>query len=341
MSQEQNDDQKNDKENGRVAIPRSLDPGWATVLAAGVALIGTLAVLIFGRSGPDSPSPTATIEPTSAVSQVIASDTPAATKTEPPPTPPPATPPEVPQTSTLEATDTPTPTETVEPDPVPSITLLDGLSPAQKESILGIWDGVKETAFSASLIMRDTFDVNDYDWDEWSEIGMQGVSCDVSVRDSGFRTVVQTTIDSGPGHYCLSFAPRGVGTNFVLSFDATLAHDRNAEILFYYRYIDDLNFYYIILNPQTQMLTVGVLRNGVNVPFLERYTPEINKTGTNAITFLGLDKGHNLYINDDFIVSITYPVDTLAGNVMLGLKLNESNETEELIIDNLELRGDL
>lgn len=340
MSQEQKDDHKNEKENGKVAIPRSLDPGWATVLAAGLALIGTLGAVILGRSAIGSPSPTATLEPTSAVSQAKASDTPAPAATEALPTLPPATPTLIPPTPTPEATPTASSTVTVEPKPVATISLLENLSPAEVESVEFVWRAARDLASKLPLIIRDSFDVNDYDWPEWEEIGTKGVACEVAVRDSGFSSSVQTTTNSGPGH-CLSYAPRGVGANFILTFDATLTHNRNAKILYYYRYIDDSNFCYLLLNPQTQLLTVGIVEDGINTPFFERYTPKINKTGANKITTLMLGNAQTILINDDAIGTITYLSDIVSGNVMLGLELHEADETEELVIDNFEIRGDL
>jgi hypothetical protein len=188
------------------------------------------------------------------------------------------------------------------------------------------------------LIIRDGFDTNDYGWQEFQETFNQGIQCGASLVDSRYSIVIQSTSTSG-GAWCAPYSPRSAN-NFYLSFEAQLVNSRNADILLYYRWTDDYNFLYLVLNPQTQTMTLGGFFNGQeNFYVRSQYIPAIHKDQANKITLLTLDTGQGIYINDHLEVLLMDENSLREGQTRIGLRLNEANEIEELQIDNFELRG--
>jgi hypothetical protein len=119
-----------------------------------------------------------------------------------------------------------------------------------------------------------------------------------------------------------------------------LSQGRIAELLFYFRYSDENNFYYLLLPPQTQTITLGVVQNGIDSPILQDlYVPTIHKNEANRITLLTLGDAQALSINDSGVALLSNAPGFGTGQMRLGLQLNEADQVEELLVDNFELCG--
>jgi len=136
-------------------------------------------------------------------------------------------------------------------------------------------------------------------------------------------------------------APRETG-DFYLTFDAELEQNQRADIMVYYRYVDDKNFYYLMLNPSTQLMTLGVEQHGEYMTILDRaFVPEIRQSGPNHLGIIVLGDAHVIYVNDTLYAHVTHETDLDKGRIRLGLQVYGAEQKEVLTIDNLELRGDL
>jgi hypothetical protein len=317
-----------EKPKGKSGFPRKLDPGWATFLAALLALIGTIVVVLFSRADRPAPLPTPTQE-------ITQNSQPATMTIEPSSTPAPTNPPP--------ATDTPAPSLTPAASPTqiviqPTVQFFDQLSPSESAAIQPVFETLMKAAGSLPLIIRDGFDTYDYGWDEFKDTFEQGVQCEVALREGQYHITLTSTDTSG-GAWCLADAPRSAN-DFYLSFEAGLSQQRIADVLFYYRFHDENNFYYLILSPQTQTITLGIRQNGLNSPIIDHlYVPAIRKNEANRITLLTLGDAQALSINDNGVALLSNAPGLGTGQIRLGLQLNEADQFEELLLDNFELRG--
>jgi len=316
-----------EKPQQKTKFPRSLDPGWATFLAALLALIGTIIIVLYPRVNQPAPASTPTPIGTQSSQPGTPTITPTYTPTQPP---------------TMTAT--PAPSLTPESSPTerviqPTTQLFGGLSASESAAIQPVFETLMQAAKTLPLVIRDGFDTHDYGWDEFKDTFEKGIQCELALRDSQYHVIVTSTTTSG-GAWCLSDIPRSAN-DFYLAFDANLSHQRIAEVLFYYRYRDENNFYYLILTPQTQTITLGVRQNGKDSLILQNlYIPAILKDEPNRITMLTLGDTQALSINDSGVALLSNAPAFETGQIRLGLRLNEADQIEELQVDNFELRGE-
>jgi len=242
-----------------------------------------------------------------------------------------------------QATSTPsladkTPISTVMPTNQPTIQIVNALPPAQDQAVQFAASSILQVAKQLPLIVRDNFDTNDYGWSESQDIVEQGVECNKSLKESKYSIFLKST--SQVGAWCIPFIPRKVN-NFYLSVDTQLVQSPNTDILLYYRYIDENNFNYLIMNPQTQTMSLGLRQAGKDNLYVQStYIPSILKDKTNKLTLLVLTGSQTIYINDHLEILISNENILNQGQLRLGIRLNEANQTQEFLIDNYELRGD-
>jgi len=242
-----------------------------------------------------------------------------------------------------QATSTPslvdeTPTSTVISAIQPTIQIVNGLSPAQDQALQLAASSILQVAKQLPLIVRDNFDANDYGWSESQEIFEQGIECNKSLKESKYSIFLKST--SQVGAYCIPFIPKKVN-NFYLSLDTQLVQSTNTDILLYYRYIDESNFNYLIMNPQTQTISLGVRQAGRDNLYVQSvYLSSILKDKANKLTLLVLTGSQTIYINDQLEILVSNENILNEGQLRLGIRLNEANQTQEFLIDNYELRGD-
>ncbi len=322
----------------KVSFPRAIDPGWASVITALIALVGTLGVVLLSNGGQQANNPPPSTMAAEAAGAPSATPTGEPTATTPAsPTPAPSATPTLAPTERPSETPAPPATATAEPAPQPTVHLLSVLPPAQLEAFQSAAAGVLTAAETLSLIMRDGFDSRDYAWPEFDETFAGGIQCRAAITDSLFGLRVQTTATSGPG-WCAPFVPR-TAHHFYLSLETQLLHDRNSDILLYYGWTDDYNFSYVMLQPQTQRLWLGVWEDGAESNHIAgTYIPAIDKTETNKLSLIVMGDQQVLYINDRLIAMIANTV-SVEGSLRLGVRLNEADEAEELQIDEFVLRG--
>lgn len=335
--EDQSEKELDGKKEKRFGLPHRIDPGWATVLASTLALIGTLAALII-RNQPVQPS-----APTDTPAQVVAlpgsaTPEPIPTATDPPPTPT-SPPPTLAPESTPDPTATTAPTPAAGAEALPTVVTLEGLSPSEAELAQESAASILRLGRTMPLIIRDPFDVNDYDWPEFTDTFAEGLECEAAISDQVYRITVQSAETVGPAA-CMTVAPR-LASNFYLTFDIDLSQEHNGDILVYFRFVDEKNFYYLIIHPQTQMLTLGVRQDGVDSTAIEKFLPEIHKTDSNKITMIMVGDLGTLFFNDNLFSTFYHESQMDKGLIQLGLRLNEAGAVEELVIDNFELRGDL
>jgi hypothetical protein len=304
----------------KISVPKTLDPGWATVLAGIIALLGTIAILIFSRINEQGTNP--------GITEVVAKEL----HTE---------------TPTLEITVEPSSTQEPEPTAIlsptlvlnePVVQILSGLTTVQQQALQATVDGLLGLAQLLPLVVRDGFDTNDYAWPEFRETYEKGVQCDVAINEGKYNILVVSTETSG-GAWCMT-SNHKISSDFYLSVDTQLTQNRNTDILLNYRYQDENNYYFLILNQQTQKLTIGILENG-EVSYLVQsvFFSSINKSDMNNLKLLALGGSHALFINEALALLISNEDRFKSGFIAVGVRLNEADQDEGLVIDNYELRG--
>lgn len=323
--------------------PKSIDPGVATVVAALLALVGVivtalvgLAPMLFGEkpaSPAALPAETATVEPSpTTISTATVDLEQAATPSVAPPEP----------TLTMAITDvaftaTPAPTATALMTPSPMPQVVSALPPSQAEVVKRSSGAILDISQALPLLVRDSFDTNDYAWLEASETYQGGIACDFSIADGTYKMLIQT----GDGAaWCASPLKRETA-NFALSSDLQLDNALNAEIYVNYRISPDAQSHYTVsFNPLTQSFAVFVVEAGEYQQIIPAtYAEEIQKEGANSIALVVIGPIHTLYFGETLVAVFTD--DRLTeGNVGFTVQLLEPNAEETLIVDNFELRGD-
>lgn len=231
-----------------------------------------------------------------------------------------------------------TATTTLLPASQPTVQMVSGLSPSQDQAVQIAASGILQVAKQLPLIVRDGFDTNDYAWSEAQNIVEQGVECNTALKESKYSIFLKST--SQVGAWCIPYIPKKVN-NFFLSVEMQLDQNRNTDILFYYGYKDDNNFCYLIMNPQMQTLSLGIRQQGIDKLLVQSaFIPSILKEDTNKLTILVLAGSHTVYVNDHLEILVSNESTYSQGQLRLGIRLNEANQTQELLIDNFELRGD-
>jgi len=284
-------------------LPSSIDPGWATVIAASLALIGVI-LTVWLQKKPASP---------------------------------PATPlPAITETAIQASSATATPTQVTVGAATPMPQIVSVLPAAQKVIVQNASQSLLDASQGLPLIVSDDFDNNDYSWPIFDEIYTGGIECNTVLEDSAFHINIHSA--DGPA-YCIAGLTK-VAVDFTVSADTQIVNQRNADVYLYYRVSEDgLQFYYVQFNPQTQMFSVGINEEGVSKTIIGlTFIEEINKTGTNKITVLAVGSSHAVYLNDK-LIAIFVDDRLTEGQLRLVVQINEANQDETLWVDHFELRG--
>ncbi len=288
-------------------LPSSIDPGWATLIAAILTVIGGV-IFIWLQRGPASPpnTPVPSIAP--AITEILT------------------------QTSSVVVASTDVPGSAATPLPQ----LVSALPAAQKAIVQKASETLLQAAQALPLIVSDDFENNDYSWPESNQVYTGGIECNTAIEDSAYHISVHSV--DGPA-YCYAGLMK-VAKDFIISADTQLVDQRIADIYLYYRLSEDgQQYYFIDFNPQTQTFSVGYYDHGQSNPIIgSTYMEEINTTGTNKLTLLAVGNSHAVYLNDKLVALFTD--DRLTqGQFRFAMQLQEANQDETLLIDHYDLRG--
>ena len=303
--------------------PGRLDPGWATLVAASLALVGTLATVFYSGSD-DDPEAKAVVDSTASATEVAVTS-PATTSTS-----------TVPPTTSTSTTSTST-TSTSAPRVAPTVNLLSSLPADQRETINAANASLTAAANLLPLIVHDEFVNNDYGWPQGEQTYNGGFQCSWSIGPGSYDMAVHSV--NGPA-YCLAGLSK-VASDFVLSVDVHLRDEKNSDIGLLFRYIDDHNYYEVVYTPQTQMMSLSFVGPDGKSPILHpAFVAEINPSGSNKITLLALGNSMLVSVNGALVVAISNETRiTTPGKIVIREQLNEPNADEVISMTRFDLRG--
>jgi hypothetical protein len=306
--------------------PVRLDPGWATLVAAALALVGTLATVFYRGSG-DAPAAKAVVESTAGATESSAATTSTSTTST-----------STTSTSTTSTSTTSTSTtSTSAPPAAPTVNVVSGLPADQRESVNAIMTPLIAAANKLPLIVHDEFANNDYGWPQGKETYNGGIQCSWTIGQGAYDMAVHSV--NGPA-FCRSGLSK-VTSDFVLSVDVHLRDERNSDIGLLFRFIDEHNYYEVVYTPQTQLMSVSFVGPDGKSPILQpTYVAEINPLGSNQMTLLALGDTILVSVNGTLVVTISNETRiTSPGNIVIREFLNEPNADEVISLTRFELRG--
>jgi hypothetical protein len=283
-----------------------MDPGWAAIIAALIAIAGSVLAIYLQRA-PAGPAGADGGSGAGAGGQTSSTSSGSATSTTGSPT-------------------------------APTVSLVSQLPESQRQIVRTAAQSLVDGAKGLPLSMKDPFDGNDYAWPLGDSTYAGGVTCSLSLAD-GHYVMSMRSVD-GPA-FCRSGPPRSI-QNFVLSLDLSLSSGRNADLFVYYRSDPTAeNYYYLSLSPQTQTLAVGAVVAGAVSPVVPAtFVPEIKVTGVNTPSVIVLGTSQAVFVNGQLVALITDESRLPgAGQILLVMRLNEAHAQEQLTVDNLDLRG--
>ena len=284
-----------------------MDPGWAAIIAAVIAIAGSVLVIYLQR---------APAGPAGAGGGSGGGN----------------------QTSSTSSTSSGSSTSSTGSPTAPTVSLVSQLPESQRQIVRTAAQSLVDGAKGLPLSMKDSFDGNDYAWPLGDTTYAGGVTCSLSLADGQYH-MSMTSVD-GPA-FCQSGPPRSI-QSFILSLDMSLSSGRNADLFLYYRSDATVqNYYYVSVSPQTQTLALGAVVAGVASPIVPAtFVPEIKVTGINTPSVIVLGTSQAVFVNGQLVALITdesrLPA---AGQILLVMRLNEAHAEEQLIVDNLDLRG--
>lgn len=307
----------------KLKLPATIDTGWATVIAAFFALLAVILPLWLNRGAPGS-TPSAP----SAVAAITATTQPSAT------VPAPSVAPNMTPTTQAEPPATVTAVASTAATAIPQVVSL--LPKEQQAIVQKASEALLQAGQGLTLIVKDDFENNDYNWFTGDNIFTGGIECNNTIKDSTFQVTIHSA--NGPA-YCTTGFPK-VAKDFIFTSEQQLINNRNADIYLYYRFSDDgKSYYYTVYNPQTQLLSVGLTKNGQAFPIINPlYIADINKNALNKLTLLVLGSSHAVYINDK-LVAMFNDNQLAQGQFRFTLQLHEANQDETLLVDHIEIRG--
>ncbi len=195
-------------------------------------------------------------------------------------------------------------------------------------------DGVK----ALPLVIKDSFDTNDYAWPVGDETYQQGVKCSRRLGDGVYRMTVTSTEG---GAYCLAGTQKSA-QSFVISLQTAVDGGHNCDVFLQYRVSTDSTSYYALsLSPQTQSVSISASTAGqASVVVPATFSADVHKDGKNKVTLIVLGDTQSVYLNDQLTLLVTGETRVAApGRLQLLLRLNEANLSETLTVDDVEMRG--
>lgn len=284
-----------------------LDPGWATVIAAVIAITGTVLTLLFQAAGGSNPQlpPQTTPQSSQPSPSQSASDAAGATASGP------ATP-------------------TGEPTAQPTFTVVSTLAPNLRGQVISAGESLRSLSTALPLLVRDEFDNNDYLWALGTTDYADGVSCTTTMTSGHLH--ISVVSGRGPA-YCYNGVERSV-ESFTLVTELGIPAQRNADVGVLFGAGDEERL--VVINPQSQTLAVY---QGASVLVAPTFVDDINPNGPNRIQLVVVESSLVVFIGDSLALLGSNVPPSEPGPARLYIKLNEGNQQITLQTDLMELRG--
>jgi hypothetical protein len=315
--------------HGTRRLTGRLDPGWATLVAAALALTGTIVTVAFRSSGGGDSATEKIVVATTGAERVAnssgANTAPAPSSTSTAPT----------TSSTVEpSTSAPT---TTSPPVAPIVQVVSALNPEQRKSVDSASTAILALGDQLPLIVNDQFANNDYAWPVRSRTYDGGIQCTWAVDGGAYSTLIHT---ADGGAWCSDGLSK-VAKDFVLTVEAQLRDASNTDIGLLFRVSDDQSYYALSYSPQTQTLGLSFFSAEGESPIIPAtYVAQIKRVDSNKVTVMALGSSMALYVNDSLVAMISNETRLLtAGRILVRIQLNEPNEDEMLSLTRFELRG--
>jgi hypothetical protein len=314
---------------GRRRLTGRLDPGWATLVAASLALTGTIVTVAFRSSdGGDSATEKAVVSTTGAERVANSSGPTTAPTTSSTST-----------TSTTSSTVEPSTSAqtTTSPPVAPIVQVVSALNPDQRKSVDAASNAILALADQLPLIVNDQFANNDYAWPVRDRTYDGGIQCTWAVADGAYSTLIHTA----DGAAWCSDGLSKVAKDFVLTVEEQLRDASNTDIGLLFRVADDQSYYALDYSPQTQTLSLSFFSPDGEQPIIPpTYVEQIKRAESNKVVVMALGSSMALYVNDSLVAMISNETRLLtAGRILVRIQLNEPNEDEMLSLTHFELRG--
>lgn len=279
-----------------------LDPGWATVIAATIAIVGTVLTMVFQSAGRTSPQ-------------------------------------QAPPTASHSASQSPTQTGSASPDSSteasglpgqPTFSVTSTLAPHLRDQVVSAGESLRSLSLALPLLVRDEFDNNDYGWGLGATDYADGISC-TTTMESG---LLQISVASGRGSaYCYNGVARNV-TQFTLVTDLGIPAQRDSDVGVMFGAVGQEVL--VTIRPQSQTIAVS---GGPSTLLLPTFVDDINPGAPNRVQLVVIEDSLAVFIEDKLVLLGSNLPDAGAGPARLYVRLNEANQQLTLQSDRMELRG--
>ena len=293
-------------ENRRGFLGR-LDPGWATVIAAAIAIVGTVLTMLFqsaDRTGPQQPPPTVS----HSASQTSASQSPSQTVNSSP------------SASTV-ASDLPG---------QPTFSVISTLAPHIRDQVVSAGESLRSLSLALPLLVRDEFDNNDYGWALGATDYADGISCTTTMTSGSLQ--IKVVSGRGPA-YCYNGVPRNV-TQFTLVADLGIPAQRDSEVGVMFGAVGEEVL--VAIRPLSQTIAVS---SGSSTLLASTFVEDSNPSAPNRVQLVVIEDSLVVFIGDKLVLLGSDMPDAGAGPPRLYVRLNEANQQLTLQSDRMELRG--
>lgn len=285
-------------------LPRRIDPGVATVIAAILALVGTVITVALMR-----------------------------------PTSPDAGPGTVVTTSTAVTTSTTVTSGPATPTPSPTVQVVSTSPQQQKDIVQKAAKSVLEAANRLPLLVDGGFDARNAPlWPVGSQTFAGGITCTQAIKNG--RWELSLTSRDG-GAYCYSGVSH-TASDLAVTVGTSLSSAANADVSLYFRASPDLrNYYQVGFNPLTQQFWEVVVVDGKQSTLIApTFAPELRKNGPNVLSVVVVGSSQTLYANDKVVALVSGESRiTAPGKTAIQLQLHEANRSATLEVNRFELHG--
>ncbi|MFZ1490604.1 MAG: hypothetical protein WAS51_11730, partial [Ilumatobacteraceae bacterium] len=235
---------------GPRVLGKRLDPGWATLVAAALALVGTVVTVVFRGDSDNVGTPAAGLG-------AVATETTAGTTGAEPTTTSPSTSNPT-NTSSAEATTTTTTATTTTAPLAPVVQVVSQLIPDERDLALAAADAILVLARRMPLIVDDDFADNDYAWPQGTQTFNGGIECSWTLVPGAYQGSVTAPT---PSSWCSNGLDK-VAFDFLLTADLALRDSVDSEMALLFRYEDFQNHYALRINPGLQLMRVAHVAPG-------------------------------------------------------------------------------
>ena len=279
-----------------------IDPGMATLIAAVLALVGTVLTLLvqMPRGSGQTPTPGSSIEGVVTTPTAI-----------------------VPALPSGESTPTGSPAN-------PTFSVVSALAPEARATAVVAGRALRDLSLQLPLVVRDEFDNNDYGWSTGTTDYADGVSCTTTLTSGALEL---TVVSGRTFAYCFNGLQRTV-SDFAFDTELSIPGQRGAEVGVLWGAAEKRMS--VITNPLSR--TVAVY-HGDSLLLAPTIVDEIDASGSNRVHLLVLGNNVALYLNDTLSITGSDLPDPGEGPLSLWARLNEPNQQITLSTGRLELRG--